>query len=216
MNVEPIKVLLIEDNPGDARLISEILSEETSARFSLEHVRRLEEGLERLDSGGSDVVLLDLSLPDSFGIDTFHQVVERATQVPVIVLTALDNQDVAVEVLQGGGQDYLVKTYLNYAVLHRSIRHAIERKRAEGELRRVRETAEEACRAKDKFLALVCGAMGSSLQPVLSRIVELTDDPSTPAGIVPDLTIIRRHLELEERLIAGLGKIDLDELAGRG
>src|SRR5690348_6763684 len=106
MTEEPIKVLLIEDNPGDARLISEILSEETTARFSLEHALRLEEGLERLDVAGADVVLLDLSLPDSLGIDTFRQVTARAPEVPVIVLTALDDEDVAVEVLQGGGQDY--------------------------------------------------------------------------------------------------------------
>jgi DNA-binding response OmpR family regulator len=155
MTESPITVLLIEDNPGDARLIQEILREETSARFTVQHADRLATGLERLAAGGIDVVLLDLSLPDSHGLDTFHQVHARSPQVPIIVLTALDDEAVAIETLQSGGQDYLVKTYLNYAVMHRSIRYSIERQRVIEELERAKEAAEAANRATDQLLAVL-------------------------------------------------------------
>ncbi|MBV8270474.1 MAG: response regulator, partial [Planctomycetaceae bacterium] len=107
MTGKMITILLIEDNPGDVRLIREYLAEGTSASLALEHAARLATGLERLAAGGIDVVLLDLSLPDSQGFDTFHQAYARSPHVPIIVLTALDDEAVAVETLNAGGQDYL-------------------------------------------------------------------------------------------------------------
>ena len=82
-----IRALLIEDNPGDARLIREMLARTQDVQFDLECVEQLAEGLEYLASKGTDVILLDLSLPDSWGLDTFLKVQARAGQAPIIVLT---------------------------------------------------------------------------------------------------------------------------------
>src|SRR4051812_20153265 len=97
MTEKQSNILLIEDNLGDARLIQEILAEETSVHFTLQHTERLASGFEILSRGGVDVVLLDLSLPDSQGLDTFQQLHTRFPDLPIVVLTALDDEEVAVE-----------------------------------------------------------------------------------------------------------------------
>ena len=97
MSDNPIKVLLIEDNRGDARLIQEILSEATWRLFELEFAERLSEGLEALSSTTFDVVLLDLSLPDSSGLDTLAGIQADSPQTPVVVLTGLDDDEIAIE-----------------------------------------------------------------------------------------------------------------------
>jgi PAS domain S-box-containing protein len=130
-NSEIIRVLLIEDNPGDARLIRELLAEGGDARFKLESVDRLSAGLEYLVSNDIGVVLLDLKLPDSQGIDTFDKVYAQAPRVPVIVLTVTDNDEMALGAVKKGAQDYLVKGHVDSHVLVRTIRYAIERRQAE-------------------------------------------------------------------------------------
>lgn len=132
---KPIRVLLIEDNPADARLLREMLAEMDGVPFDLERVDRLSAGLERLSSDGIDVVLLDLTLPDSRGLDTFRQVQANAPQVPITVLSGLDDSTVAVQAVRDGAQDYLVKGQIDSSLLVRAIRYAIERKRAEEALR---------------------------------------------------------------------------------
>jgi GAF domain-containing protein/DNA-binding response OmpR family regulator len=128
---EPIRILLIEDNPGDARLLQEMLTEAQGFSYSLDHVERLSTGLERLESQSTDIVLLDLSLPDSHGLDTFAQVLAKAPAVPVVVLSGLDDGNMAVSAVRTGAQDYLVKGTVDSNLLTRAIHHAIERKRAE-------------------------------------------------------------------------------------
>jgi len=126
-----INVLLIEDDPGDADLLREILSEEKKLSFHVEHVDKLQTGLERLAHGGTDVVLSDLSLPDSQGIETFIQVHDQASSVPIVVLTGFDDDTVALEAVRKGAQDYLVKGQVDGKMLARVIRYAIERKRVQ-------------------------------------------------------------------------------------
>ncbi len=128
-------VLLVEDNPGDVRLIREALAERADSSLTLECVDRLSIALQRLDTAGVDVILLDLSLPDSQGLDTFIKMHRRAFRVPIIVLSGLDNEDVAIEAVQKGAQDYLVKGQVEGYVLVRAMRYAVERKRAEENLR---------------------------------------------------------------------------------
>ncbi len=111
MSENCITVLLIEDNPGDARLIQEVLAEETSTRFKLELATDLETGLERLDQGDIDVALLDLSLPDSHGIDTFKQVHDHSPQVPIVVLTGLNDDAVAVQTLRAEARTSSIRAY---------------------------------------------------------------------------------------------------------
>ena len=135
MKDKSIRVLLVEDNPGDARLIRETLTEVSGVQFHLEWVDRLSTGLERLAEGGIDAVLLDLSLPDSQGIDTFIKVYTQAPQVPIILMTGLDDESLAVRAVREGAQDYLVKGQVDGNLLIRAIRYAIERKQTEGALR---------------------------------------------------------------------------------
>ena len=137
MNDKHIKVLLIEDNPGDVRLIREILAEVRGARFDLECADRLSAGLERLAAGGIDVILLDLGLPDSQGFDTFSKVYAQSPQAPILLLTGLDDEALAVQAVQQGAQDYLVKGQVDGNLLVRAMRYAIERKRAEEIIRQL-------------------------------------------------------------------------------
>ena len=139
MSDKATKVLLIEDNPGDARLIGEMLAEVRSTVFDLERTERLSAGLKRLAEGGIDVVLVDLSLPDSRGLNTFGRVQAQSPQVPIIVLTGLDDEMLAVKAVRQGAQDYLVKGQVDGNLLVRALRYAIERKRAEEELRESEE-----------------------------------------------------------------------------
>src|SRR5690242_16128999 len=127
-------VLLIEDNPGDARLIREMLAEEPDTPFTLHCADRLARGLEHLAAGETRLVLLDLSLPDSFGLETFAKVYAHSPTVPIIVLTGNDDQTVALSAVKGGAQDYLVKSRLDRELLLRSMQYSIERKRYQVQL----------------------------------------------------------------------------------
>ena len=126
-----IKMLLIEDNIGDSRLIREMLSEARGVTFDLKYADRLQAGLEQLGQGGIDVVLLDLGLPDSQGLETLGKTYALAPEVPIVVLTGLDDEMLGVQAVNRGAQDYLIKGQVNENLLVRTIRYAIERKRAE-------------------------------------------------------------------------------------
>jgi signal transduction histidine kinase len=131
MSSESIKVLLVEDNLGDARLMYEALEEVPSGQFQSTHVRRLSEALEHLWEKDCDVVLLDLGLPDSHGIDTLVLVRAQAPAVPIVVLTGFQDEALGDQALKEGAQDYLVKGQVNGKVEARSLRYAIARKAAE-------------------------------------------------------------------------------------
>jgi PAS domain S-box-containing protein len=137
-----IKVLLIEDNPGDARLIKELFSECVPGSFDLRCVESLAQGFATLDSEEIDTILLDLSLPDSQGFETFTRVHDRTPEVPIIVLTGFDDETLAIKAVQQGAQDYLAKGHVSRHLLARATRYAIERKHTEEALRRVRDDLE--------------------------------------------------------------------------
>ena len=131
-----LRVLLIEDSPGDAALVSEMLREADPPPFELVHFERLADAHESIASESVDCMLLDLSLPDSNGLDGVNYVLSRASDVPVVVLTGSDNEKLALRALEEGVQDYLVKGKADPQIIGRSIRYAIERKRADAELAR--------------------------------------------------------------------------------
>jgi PAS domain S-box-containing protein len=133
------KILLVEDNPPDARLLQEYLTEPGGEAYEVEHVEDLRSGLERLAAGGLDLLLLDLSLPDSHGLETFTRAHEGAPQLPIIVLSGLSDESVAIAALHEGAQDYLVKGQVDAHLLVRAMRYAIERKRAEEALAKERD-----------------------------------------------------------------------------
>lgn len=154
MTRAPIKVLLVEDNPGDARLIREMLAEAGEGQFVITHVERLGDAFHRLDEEHDDVILLDLSLPDSHGLETFSEIHDRGSGVPVIVLTGLGDESIAVKAMQEGAQDYLVKGEVVGALLARSIRYAIERHK------KVSEELQEATKEKTGKVIGFIGAKG--------------------------------------------------------
>ncbi len=134
-HLSKIKLLLIEDNPGDVRLIREALKEGDRTEFELECTDLLSKGLERLSKGGIDAVLLDLSLPDSLGVDTFFKVQAQARELPIVILTGLEDETTAMKTVKDGAQDYLFKGRLDGQLLERSLRYAIERQRMLAEFR---------------------------------------------------------------------------------
>ena len=106
MSEQKIKLLLIEDDPGDADLLEEILFETDESAFVLEWVQRLAKGLARLEQGGIDLVLLDLSLPDSDGFETFRRVNRHSPELPIVVLSGLSDERVAIKAVQEGAQSH--------------------------------------------------------------------------------------------------------------
>lgn len=143
MDDRHINVLLIEDNLTDIVLIREMLKEVQKPRFKLHNTSHLEEGLDHIDKEGTDVLLLDLNLPDSCGFDTFLRAKERAPHIPIVILSVFDDEDIAINAVKGEAQDYLIKGKVDSTLLARSISYAIERKSIEGELRRHRDHLEE-------------------------------------------------------------------------
>jgi diguanylate cyclase (GGDEF)-like protein len=128
MDPELIKILLVEDNPDSIELMQEELLEGNGIKkFKLEFAERLSAALERLNEGGIDVILLDITLPDSQGIDTFIKVQAHVPDIPVILLSNLDDESFAVKAVQEGAQDYLVKGRVDKDLLVRTIRYSIER-----------------------------------------------------------------------------------------
>src|SRR5919205_2393944 len=127
-------VLLIEDNPGDARLIREMIAEDPRAPFTVHYADRLAAGLTHLSGGETTLVILDLSLPDSHGLDTFAKVYAHSPAVPIIVLTGNDDDALALSAVKAGAQDYLVKSRLDRELLLRSMHYSIERKRYQVQL----------------------------------------------------------------------------------
>ncbi len=142
MNQPRLTVLLIEDNPADIRLIREHFSECTPGAFSLKYRECLADGIELLEKEEINVILLDLSLPDSGGFETFLKVRDKYPQLPIIILTGFDNEALAVKAVKEGAQDYLSKGEVSSHLLARSVRYAVERKRTEEALRKAGDELE--------------------------------------------------------------------------
>ncbi|MBI2495958.1 MAG: diguanylate cyclase, partial [Candidatus Omnitrophica bacterium] len=135
MSDQRIRVLVVEDDAHYANLLTAALSGETARLFQVEWVETLQAGFAHLANGSTDAVLLDLFLPDSNGLDTFERVRMHAPEVPIVVLTVLDDDAVALEAVRQGAQDYLVKGQVPAERLSRVIGYAIERHRMQTILR---------------------------------------------------------------------------------
>jgi DNA-binding NarL/FixJ family response regulator len=127
MNAQPIRILLIEDNPFDAYLVEVFLEQGLNMPVTLAHATGLAAGLSMIGAQAFDVILLDLNLPDSAGLDTFSKVHARVSGVPIVVLSADDEEDAALAAVRMGAQDYLVKGMTDSYLLARSLQFAIER-----------------------------------------------------------------------------------------
>ena len=135
-----IRVLLVEDNPVEARLIAEMFADTALGAFSIEHAETLRAAAAVLQNTAADAVLLDLTLPDSTGLETVERVHEQAPNMPIVVLTGLEDDSAGVEAVKSGAQDYLSKDRATGELLVRTLRYAIERQRVRTELQAVRTT----------------------------------------------------------------------------
>jgi MinD-like ATPase involved in chromosome partitioning or flagellar assembly/CheY-like chemotaxis protein len=129
MSAQPLRVLLLEDDAGDARLFQASLGPR-QAGFAVVHVTRLAEALHRLAGGGFDAIVLDLSVPDSQGLETFRRIHQQAPAVPSLVLTGLDDEGLAIRAVQAGAQDYLIKGHGDSSRVGQAIRYAIGRQQS--------------------------------------------------------------------------------------
>ena len=127
MQEKPVKVLVVEDSPTDALLLREALTDERSMQFQTAHAETLSDALRCLQEKNFDLILLDLGLPDSQGLETFARMHDQAPQVPIIVLTGLDDDTLAIQAVKEGAQDFLTKGRVDRYWLVRNIRHALER-----------------------------------------------------------------------------------------
>jgi signal transduction histidine kinase len=181
-----IRALLIEDNPGDARLIREMLRADAVA-VELVHADRLAEGLAMLASNSLDVMLLDLSLPDSQGFATFETAHAAAPGVPIVVLSGLDDEELAVRAVHQGAQDYLVKGLADGGTILRSIRYAIERQRLEA----ARQDLE---RQRDEFFGSVSHDLRTPVAAIKAAVgVVLANEPP---GMPPAMHRLLGNIDL--------------------
>lgn len=146
-----LNVLLIEDNPPDAYLVIELLEQSNLINFEVKWSTKLRDGLNELKSQTFDVILLDLSLPDSFGIETLLNTLEKTQNIPIIVLTGEDNDKLGIKFVKKGAQDFLIKGQVNNIRLIHSIQYAIERKKMEDSLK---ETHQKLIESETKLLIL--------------------------------------------------------------
>jgi signal transduction histidine kinase len=175
-----MKLLLIEDNPGDVRLMREALRESASMAFVVDTAGRLDDGLAQLSAARHELVLLDLSLPDSQGMETLRTLRAAAPDVPIVVLTGMDDEGLATEAVREGAQDYLVKGQLDGPLIQRAIRYAVERQRAMASLRQALVAADAANRAKSAFLAGMSHELRTPLNAIIGFSAAICDEIAGP------------------------------------
>jgi signal transduction histidine kinase len=139
---DSLKILLIEDNLAEARLFQEFFKEIKSQEFNLVHVQKLQNGINKLNSETYDLILLDLTLPDSDGLSSIPQLLDKDPNTAIVVLTNTNDTELAIEAVRQGAQDYLVKRQVKPDILVRSCKYAIERKRVLEQLRTINQKLE--------------------------------------------------------------------------
>ncbi|MEB3827648.1 hybrid sensor histidine kinase/response regulator [Phormidium sp. CCY1219] len=159
INGDRLKILLVEDDLGDADFLCELLEVVEELQCEVTRVQRLQGAIAQLSEETFDVVLLDLSLPDSYGLQTLSQLYPRSPQTPIVILSGLEDQTVAIQAVQNGAQDYLVKGQFDGNLLGRSIRYAIEREKIlhllekkEDELEQANQALENRVKQRTKAL----------------------------------------------------------------
>jgi signal transduction histidine kinase len=172
----PTHVLLVEDNPADAALVSELLREHAPDEFDLVIRPSLQSANAFLETEPADCVLLDLSLPDAQGLDGVESMQDRHRMLPLVVLTGNPDDQLALRAVYRGAQDYLVKNAADATQIARAIRYAVERKRAETEIED----------AKDRFFAAVSHDLRTPLACIIGYIEEVLVESS--GTLDPELT----------------------------
>lgn len=205
-----LRVLLVEDNPTDVLLVEVAFEEMAAFAPELTHADSLASAQQALDDDSFDVVLIDLNLPDGQGLGNFERLQEHAPQTPMIVLTGLDDEELAIEAIARGAADYLIKGATDAPLLERSTRYAIERKKNENdrlELARVqiaRDEAEANNRAKDEFLATLSHELRTPLNAIMGWASLLKTGQLDEATSEQALDTIERNARVQAQLIEDL------------
>jgi signal transduction histidine kinase/CheY-like chemotaxis protein len=152
---KPLRILLVEDNPGDADLIREMLPQEDESNFTVHCVSRLSEAVAYLKQNQTDIALLDLDLPDSKGIDTVRCARQAAPGMPIVVLTGNLDDRVGIAAVQGGAQDYLVKGQTHRSHLSRAIHYSLERHQAEEQVHKSERLLKSTLDALSAHIAII-------------------------------------------------------------
>jgi signal transduction histidine kinase len=198
-----LNVLMVEDDPLDARLLRDQLARAAPGRFDIAHAEQLSAAMDRLAQEGFDVILLDLFLPDSQGLETLLALHKAANGNPIVVLTGLDDETVAINAVRNGAQDYLVKGQSDGHAVTRSIRYAIERAQMQEDLENSRR---QQAKLKDQFLSHVSHELRMPLTVINQAIANLL------TGVAGDLNAQQREcLEIAEPNVKQLRKM-IDEL----
>ena len=167
MEVEQLRILLIEDNPDHAALVKRRLIKAEHADIQVVWNETFAEGVASLESdAGYDAILLDLSLPDSTLAETLPAMLPLALQCPILVLTSLDEREVALKAVRQGAQDFLVKSHISGELLLRAIRHAIDRKKTERQLRQYSEELERSNRDLEQFASIISHDLNAPLRAI--------------------------------------------------
>src|ERR1700727_2489644 len=208
MKEKVLQVLVVEDNAGDVRLLREMFKDEKPGSFELTHLLRMGEAETHLAKGGVDITLLDMGLPDGHGLETVRRAHAAAPNVPLIILTGLDDEALAAEAMTQGAQDYMIKGQIESRALPRALRHAIERHRLQTETDLIRKHQME---FKDEFLSHVSHELRSPLTAVRQFVSILLD------GLAGELNSEQRqYLEIVLRNVKQLHSMinDLFEVSG--
>ncbi|MBN1883406.1 MAG: diguanylate cyclase [Deltaproteobacteria bacterium] len=176
-------MLLIEDDPGFRDLVVQMLSEPNNSVFDIAQAQTLGEGCEYLDREKVDVVLLDLILPDNEGIDTFTRLKEKYPELPIVILTSIEDEKTAVEAVKDGAQDYLFKMEVKGDILIRSLRYAVERKRVQEELEQARDQLELRVKERTKELEDVNNRLQNEVEERIRALESLAESEERFRGI---------------------------------
>ncbi|TAF10485.1 MAG: hybrid sensor histidine kinase/response regulator [Nostocales cyanobacterium] len=226
-----VKILLIEDNLAEARLLQEFLKQAQSKEFSLVHVQRLRDAFHELNQQNYDVILLDLTLPDSQGLSSLPLLISQAPSTPIVVLTNTNDEELAIEAVREGAQDYLVKRQVNPDVLVRSVQYAIARKQVLEQLRTVNQTlettvekrtaelekAQELYQFKSDFVSMLSHDIRNPLNTILlaAGLLQNNDDKLTKEKKINHLQMIRSAIKNMAQLldeVSFMGKADSGKL----
>jgi len=188
---EKVEILLFEDNPNDVNLIEDMLEEFSDFHYELKNVETLNEGLSLLKERPFDVILTDLCLPDSDGIDTFLDIHARNSRIPIIIFTASNDEKIGIDAVKKSAQDYLIKGQVNGRLLKRSIQYSIERKKVEEVLTNIENVRKKEIhhRIKNNF-------------QVISSLLDLQADKFKRKIRVTSPEVIDAFRESQDRVIS--------------
>ncbi len=227
MAANSINILLIEDNPAYARLLQEFIKQANSHEINLIHVTYLAEAIKKLNQDNYNIILLDLTLPDSEGLASLSPLINQAPTIPIVVLTNTNDDELALEAVRRGAQDYLVKREVNSSVLMRSLRYAIERKQVLEQLRaanqglenQVEESAAELVKAqeinqsKSEFVSMLSHDIRNPLNTIMlaAGLLQSNDEKLPKEKKISHFQLIRSAIKNMAQLldeVSFIGKAD--------